>query len=394
MNYLVCIRISRFYTRTHEAMDGTLTDRPFIVTHQKRVLDANLLARQRGIMPGMGESEARAVAEDGYFLPYRDEDYRDAQRDWLDRCVPYSDVIQPLSPHRALVDLSDHPNPRDLAERMIYGIPGARAGAAPNRWLAESAAEETDDRQVFFDVTPCAAEYARRLPVERLRVISAPNRQRLRFLGYERLGDLAKVAVRTLRRQFGDDAEALRVALTGGGDCMVQAQYPPDHLRSTVRFEGVIQDWSIVDAGLHRLADDLGEQLRASDRCGRTLVLICEVEEGAPVPIRRTFTRPMTDAEGIFIALGLMASELPREGLTGLRASLPDVFSVPRIQRVLDRSLDRHDRERAIQDKAVAGAVSKVRAAFGDSQVALAAQVAEPRRKQVLRVWRDATGWA
>jgi len=71
-----------------------------------------------------------------------------------------------------------------------------------------------------------------------------------------------------------------------------------------------------------------------------------------------------------------------------IRARIENVTESKRVQQELTGRTTSVDRECGVM-----AAFQHVRTVFGDTAIIAGGEIVEPRRKQVLRVWKDATGW-
>ena len=108
---IVYIHLPGFYVRSHQS------ERPVVVVKSRKVLDANLRARRAGVEGRMPLSVAKSILAKNplpdapIFIEWKEDEYDRAQRHWLDRCVEFSEVIEPAEQHSAYIDLSAHPHP-------------------------------------------------------------------------------------------------------------------------------------------------------------------------------------------------------------------------------------------------------------------------------------------
>jgi DNA polymerase-4 len=389
MKTLLCVRIDRFYTRALESRDHTLRDRPFVVHRDKVVLDANLVALDKGIRVGMKLSEAKMLGEGGAFVRYLAEDFTSAQHDWLTTCAKFVDGLEPLEGHLALMDLSSHPDPRSIAEVLLTVLPESFVGAGPSRWLAMAAANETGPGQRLVDATVNPVAFAHNIPVAELPMLSPETRDRLIFYGYESLGRVANVPHHELRRLFQSEAEILQRMIQGQGEAQVDPVFPPHSVVVRLPFDGSVEDLTVIDQGLVRLSEELSERLTAEDRVGKTLELLVEYESARPLTLHRTFNRGMQSPASLYTALVLLSRDMVPGSVVSLRVRMPETIRATRTQSAFGAYLDQRFR-----DQAVKVALDRVKTAYGEESVRQGSEVEIPRRKRVLRAYQDGLGWS
>ncbi len=395
MHCILFLRLEGFYAKAHNS------EQPLVVHRDKRVLDANALARERNIYSGMPLSEAKAILQGGGFVAWEEEPYRALQAQWLDLCTEFADVIEPCEQHSAWIDLSAQPDPELLALNLVRAITEkfgltAIPGMAGSKWIAKLAS----DLYAQAGPTPLESSLAMHstvkdplfflatLKASMLTPVEPEHLKRLEFLGYRTIGDIASVPLYALRGQFGDAATHIRRCARGGHVQPVQAMYPPNSFSARIAFEGYVEDMQVLDQSLQELARTIGERLNADDKQAKALTLTLEFENSNETR-RRKFTKPIQNYASALSSLRLMLAEIPKQPLLGLRARLENVTCAKRVQQELSGCTTRSDRERG-----AAAAFNHIKTVFGDAAIAAGNELIEPRRKQVLRAWRDATGWA
>lgn len=359
---------------------------PTIVSREARVLDANAAARKRGIRVGMTTDEARNIVPDLVRTPWREEFYRDRQRAWLDLCVPFSSRVEAIDGHVAALDLSDHPRPHEIAETLLWSLERSSGlsllvGSGPSKWLAALAARHPGSLRP-------TAEFLAPLPIELLTPIEPAQRERLVFLGYRKVGDVARLPLDALRDQFG--AAGLRIYQAARGTLAdpVRPNYPPDLLSVAKEFEGAVEREEALFAGVDWIAGELAERLETTGTAAKRVTLFLETEEGEH-GWSRTFTKPLASAPDLRGALSRMLTPLPRAKIVGLRVALSELGRARRVQ------LDTEDRRaKSDAEESVRVALQHARTVFGQTSVRLGSELAIPRWAKVRRAYRDATGWA
>jgi impB/mucB/samB family len=158
-------------------MDPATPD-PAVMVRDKRVLDANRLARQRGVVPDMDVPQARNLVCEAKFIEWNEEEHVENQRKWLDVCTNFTGVIEPVDQHIAILDLSTHPNPLDIAERLVCLLVQKmslrlRHGAGPSPWIAQLASQRPNSSTAALD----PGVFLAGLPVNDLTPIPLVHRQ-------------------------------------------------------------------------------------------------------------------------------------------------------------------------------------------------------------------------
>lgn len=386
MHVIGFVHIDGFYLRS-------LTEVPPIaLLHKdKSVLDVTAGAAARGVRVNMPLAEAKAIlARDGHFIAWEEDQFRAAQRAWIDLATEVSDAVQPDGQHAAYLDLSGHPRPAEVVSQLSATLRHrlgleARIGLARCCWVARAAALRGDTTGSAM-LTP--KRFVAPLPTRSL-PLAEDVLQRLSLLGYPTIGDVARLPLDALREQFGELAFDLKRMTLGGGSAFVEAVFPANCLAERFYFEVPAETVETLEYGAQQVAAKLGSTLRADDASGRQVELFLEREDGPPEIRRRTFAKPIAGAALLMSALRLMLNEVPAQPVTAIRVRLPDIERSKRVQFGLDGERSRRDQAASME-----AAIDTARKAYGASAVQLASAINEPRYKKVRRAYSAANGWA
>lgn len=396
MHYFLYLELSGFYARVWTESDPSWALKPLVVHRAKRVLDLNDCARAVGVKPGMGLDEAKVLLQGSGLIPYEEEPYRASQARWLDVVSEFSSCIEPGDPHSAWADLSGHPDPFAIASSIrsaVGKVSGSHVsiGLASSKWLSRLTCDLTGDTDLLLweDAMREALEdpvsFLKDIPVSFLYPVDPVFLERLKFLGYRTIGQVASIPLKTLRGQFGNDALRIYSASRGGLQDHVKPLYPPDAIVSKIAFDGGISNSETLSISLQSLARKLAKALSDRESCGAEIELKIYFEESC-LERSRTFSKPMRTARDVFSALSRMVFDV-QEPVYSILAKMPG------LKKARERQSGLFTMQRTGDDSAAGCAIENVRQVFGDKSVLRASEVAEPRRVRVLRAWSHATGW-
>lgn len=382
MRYFLFVQLEGFYIR--QQAPARLA--PFAIVRDGTILDVDAEAAQGGVRPGMELRTARAIAHELEWTQYDPELHEEAQKIWLDLCVEFTGVIEPVDQHCAFLDLSGHPNPYEISERLIRALVSAtglhvRYGAAKTKWIAKLAASLGDGGVALAD----PAAFLAPLPVAKLDPIAPEHRLRLQFLGYSAIGQIGSIPLEVLCRQFGP--EGLRIAKATRGEILegVKPEYPRDSLVESLIFESAVESLETLDLALKELAGRVSKRLGEKSRHGQELALHLELESGTSKSCRRRFSKPIFNYPSALSALRLLLQEgIQTEPIVAIRLRMDD----------LQPNREKQKGLYAMSKADEGGGLEQVRTAFGDGSVQLGSEIPIPRRVLVLREWKNATGWS
>lgn len=366
-------------------------DVPQVVMKDHAVFDLNFAAYDRRVEIGMSLHQLRPLAPGCLVQPWKPEPAK--SKTWLDACLPYSDRIEPRADHIALLDLTAHPDPFDIARRLVRRLdelPFGRLvyGLGPAVWIAQLMALRKCPLEPIRDLAQTLAP----LPLENLRCLPLPHRQRLRLLGYRTIGQVATIPPAVLRQQFGQDAQTILLAARGESRDVVRPLYPSGAVHDVVRFDGALDDSLAVQDAIETLARRLAAKL--FNRQATEATLVFEFEDAPVKTVSRPLKHPAHDPAGVRAAfLSLAQNLLPAqnpvtlvsarlENLEPCRPKQQNLFLARESTPQYNNSADSPDAK-----------LKLLQSAFGHTSVRRATELKITRRDQVLKEWKNATGW-
>jgi DNA polymerase-4 len=264
-------------------------------------------------------------------------------------------------------------------------------GLAGTKWLAKLATDLLSGsvpelwREATSELLMNPSEFIATLPTALLLPVDSLIRERLKFLGYRTIGQIADIPLRTLKTQFGEEAQRIHAAARGGFQETVKPLYPPDSIAVKMSFSEGLANNEDLKAALEPISRRIAKALSDRESQGSTIQVRIHFEERS-IELKRTFSNPIRTARNAYSTLTRMLGELT-EAVYAIEVRMPELNKVKERQTGLFTSRVPGD------DTAVERAVGRVRGVFGDHSVIKASEKIEPRRVKVLRAWSHATGW-
>lgn len=357
---------------------------PQVVIKSGYVYDLNHAAKVSGIAVGMRLQHVLPLLPNCQVKELTPDPVR--QKAWLDCLIPYTDIIQPISERCAVVDLSAHPDPRDVAGRIVSKLSShsfgyLRYGVGPAIWIAKLAAKHRDPYGYYQNT---AHELAR-LPVEDLLDVDEQDRKRLRALGIGTIGAIQSMTPSTLKIQFGESAQRILSAANGNTYDQVISLYPPKAVTQSMLFESPLNDSQSMQAAIARLAKQLAKKI--AGRQAGIAILAVEDESGEVKTLARPYNRPVHTPGSIRASFSYLAGELQK--------TCPDIVRLTaRLDRLEPVQSSQQSLYVASSQTELDVTLAALKNSLGAHSVVLASHVETPRRNQVLKAWRNATGWS
>jgi DNA polymerase-4 len=309
---------------------------PVIVGHPGArgvVLSATYEARSFGVHSAMPMTRARRLCPHATIIPPGHGKYSAVSRDVMEIFRAITPEVEPLSSDEAFLDVG--------GARRRLGSPAAIAtliraqvaerhgitcsvGVAPSKFVAKLASRECKPDGLLVVPASEVVAFLHPLPVAALWGVGERTEQALVRLGIRTVGDLARVPVATLRREFGVAGERLAELAWGRDERPVSAYVPDKSIGNEETFSHDVADPETIRRELLRLSERVAERLRAAGHVGRTVSVKLRRADFTTITRSRTLREPTDVAQEIYVvACELYASaglERARLRLVGVRA--------------------------------------------------------------------------
>ncbi|MDO8611995.1 MAG: hypothetical protein Q7R32_04140, partial [Dehalococcoidia bacterium] len=204
---IACAHIPRFAVEVERKRRSDISTRSVLIG-EGGVFDYSLGAETSGVRRGMRMSEAIGLCHRAVVLPPDLPHYQRRFDDVLDFLGERSPAVEASGIGTAYLSLDGLPvEPQPFAEELINGLHrrlGLRAsvGVAGGKFAARVAAQTTRPGLVKEIPPGEEATFLASLPVDHL-PMSDSMRWRLRLLGLETMGDIARLPLGACQQQFG-----------------------------------------------------------------------------------------------------------------------------------------------------------------------------------------------
>ena len=344
------------------------------------VLAASYEAKAHGVRTAMGLTRARRLCPRAVVIPPRFSEYVEASRRVFEVFDDTTPLVEALSIDEAFLDVRGFGRlagtPVQMAERLRarvrddVGLP-ITVGIARTKFLAKVASGVAKPDGLLVVPPERELAFLHALPVERLWGVGEVTAQRLRALGIDTVGDVARVGEPLLVSILGRASGRHLHALAHNRD---PRPVQPRRRRRSIGAQRAVglrrMSAGEIEPTLVALVDRVTRRLRAARRVCRTVVL--RLRFGDYARATRSHTLPYTTAqthEVLLAAHELLAAAMPTidaRGLTMIGISLTNLEDADAVQLVLS-----DDTRRGALD----GAVDRVRDRFGKAAITRAVLV-------------------
>jgi DNA polymerase-4 len=314
---IVHIDMDAFYASVEQRDDPALRGKPVIVAWRGKrsvVCAASYEARKFGVRSAMPAVRAEHLCPGADFLPPDFPRYRAVSRQVREIFQRHTDLIEPLSLDEAYLDVSENktgiPTATLVARKIREQIRRelhltASAGVAPNKFLAKIASDWKKPDGLFVILPEEVDLFLTPLPVGRLPGVGKVTEEKLHAFGAQTVGDLRKLELVMLERNFGKYGVRLHQLARGIDNGPVIPDRPTQSISAEDTFEEDVA-LSEMEAMIRKLAEQVWQASRKESRLARTVVLKLKTSEFRILTRSHTLRLPPSSCEELTrIALSL-----------------------------------------------------------------------------------------
>jgi len=249
------------------------------------VSSASYDARRLGVVSGMTLKRAYRLCPKAVFLPVDFESYEKESEKFMRILNDYSPLVESFGLDEGFVEIGSSigEDPFPVAERIARDIKGrikdelkltASVGIGPNKFLAKTACD-LGKPDGFFVINDRNVEAVLRdLPVGKILGIGPKTEKRLKDLGVSTVGELSRLPIQYLERNFGPNFGSILFEHSRGIDnSPVVPFHEPGSISREVTFEEDTGDSYIIKETLYGLTEDLTARLKGMGYKGKTVTI-------------------------------------------------------------------------------------------------------------------------
>lgn len=297
---VIHIDMDAFFASVEQRDNPALKGRPVAVGSAAArgvVAAASYEARAFGVRSALPSVTALRRCPDLIFVRPRFDVYRAVSSQIHAIFADYTDLIQPLSLDEAYLDVTEDRRGLGTAwatakeiRRRIAEETGltASAGISYNKFLAKLASDYRKPNGQFA-VTPDMGEaWVEQLSVAKFHGVGPVTADKMRRLGIETGADLKAQSIEFLARHFGSSAEWYYGIARAVDDRPVNPSRERKSSGSETTFGQDLLDPEAIEAGVLKMADDVGAWCAARQQFGRTVTVKAKFADFKQVTRSRT----------------------------------------------------------------------------------------------------------
>jgi DNA polymerase-4 len=389
MRTVLHVDMDAFYASVEQRDDPSLRGKPLIVGGSKRrgvVLAASYEVRPFGVRSAMSMAEALRRAPHAIVVPPRRDRYEAASAQVFAIFRRYTPLVEGLSLDEAFLDVT--------ASRALFGdgeataaaikadvrrelALTASAGVAPCKFAAKIASDLRKPDGLVVVPPDGVADFLAPLPVERMWGVGPKTAPKMRALGIDTIGQLARADTKAMVAHFGTWGEQMILLARGEDDREVDPSGAAKSIGAEETYEEDLRD---VESIRRTLLDHAGRVARRLIRAGlaaRTVVVKVKYADFTLRSRRATLPEAVQDTDAIYQAAVKILARMPIESrrvrLTGVSVSGIEAGGPP-LRLIPDADAEKRRRLEQVS--------ARISERFGDERTVTRASLIRPRERE------------
>jgi len=285
---IMCVDLNAFYPSCEELRDPDLKGKPHavIMTDQKDkeitkgvVSSCSYGARRYGVNSAMPLSKAKLLCPDLILRPVNIRYYSEVSKGVMKILAEFADVLEQSSIDEAFLDCTlrnGHGAPEDLAMKIKDRIKDkcgllCSIGVTSTKSSAKIASDykKPDGLTVVYPYN--LAKFLEPLEVNKVAGIGPKTHERLKEMGIDTLGQLAKADVKKLVEKFGVNGQWMWDVANGRDEELVIPRGNHISISTETTLDRHTSNKAKIVEMLYELVDDIFERAQRSDYLFRTI---------------------------------------------------------------------------------------------------------------------------
>jgi len=310
--------LDAFFCAVEEQRDSSLRGKAFAVggrpDQRGVVASCSYPARVYGVRSAMPMAQAVRRCPELIIISQHFGDYRHYSREVMARLNNLTPLVEQLSIDEAFMDVTGiRGTPHEIAGRIQAQINTelnlpCSLGVATNKLVAKIANNigKAQSRGASppnaIKVVPPGKEAAflAPLPITELWGVGPKTADKLRLMGIDTIGDIARWSAEDLARRFGKHGTDLSKRARGQDLRPVEPEHDTKSVSKETTFSQDTNDRDVLIATLRRLSDGVGRRLRRDNLTGRTITIKLRWSDFTTITRQHTLDHPIRTDDDIF----------------------------------------------------------------------------------------------
>lgn len=284
------IDINAFFASAHLITDASFEGKPLVVCSNRRgavVTTASYEARAFGINSAMPLSHAKRLCDHLEVVDLDFELYSDLSSKFINIVKEFSPKVQQASIDECYVDVSEeifkYEKPLDMAiaiqNRVLEELKlPLSIGVAPNKFLAKMASDMMKPKGITVLRIREVESKLWPLDIDEMHGIGKKTVPRLRAIGINTIGDLAKQDPIKMRPILNMSAESFIAKANGIDHSEMDYDTTRKSLGQSKTYQSSLHEPDEIRSAIRTEIDEVERRLKASDLVGRTVQFSIRLE--------------------------------------------------------------------------------------------------------------------
>lgn len=346
------VDMNSFYASVEAAFDPSLKGKPLAIAgnpEERRgiIVTSSYEARKYGVKTTMPLGEARRLCPDLIVMGPTFERYRTASKEMFKILADVTPLVQPVSIDEGYMDITncaEQGSPPEIAERIQQRINEeldlpCSIGIAPNKFLAKMASDMKKPMGITILRKRDLETKLWPLPIEEMYGVGSKTAEKLRKVGIETIGGLAKHPVLELKGVLGINGERLKNRANGMDDRPVdpEAVHEFKSIGTSTTLPQDTTDDTEVQTVIRRLSNKVEGRMKNKKVLARNVQLTIRYHDRKTVTRSRQLQEFIHSSEDLFqVAMQLFDDHWNQQPVRLLGVTASDLAEKSEVSQQLD----------------------------------------------------------
>lgn len=313
LRQIIHLDLDAFYAAVEVLLNPELKGKPLIVSMGNPkgrgvVSTASYEARRFGVSSAMPLFRAVQLCPQAIIVPVRHRLYSEYSRRVMNLLREYSTLLEQVSIDEAYLEILPDRDAAQIAREIQSRIKNetgldATIAVASNKLVAKIACNVAKPQGLIVIKEGQEEGFLAMLSIEKLPGAGRVTRDRLARWKVNTIGDLARVPIEELRKEFGKHGEYLHHAAQGRDDSPIVTEREVKSISSENTFERDTRDVAKIEEYLEDMSKDVARQLEREAFTARTIVLKLRYGDFTTMTRQTTLRVPTRDAAEINVCV-------------------------------------------------------------------------------------------